>query len=115
MERRLWGAHPLAWAAVFGVVALLAILLASIVFADPHRVERRLFVRACREEARDRGLPDRCDASALLRFGPVDHLWQNVAYVVAAVAVFAGTVFSIIFISRRVGESIERIGQDSSP
>ena len=108
MPRRLPEAHPFVWAAAFGLVALLAVLLAVTVFGDPHRTERRAFLQQCHDQAADQGLPDHCNRLATQQFGVFHHASQDIAFVVAAVAVFAGTFFVLIYIVRRVDEAVDQ-------
>lgn len=106
MYRRLLAAHPFVWAAAFGLLALLAVLLALTAFGDPHRGERRSFLIQCHEQAADQGAPDQCGRQATQRFGAFHYADQDLAFGVAAVAVFAGTFFVLIYIVRRVDETV---------
>jgi membrane protein YdbS with pleckstrin-like domain len=106
MHRRIVDAHPFVWAAACGTLALLAVLLAITIFADPHRSERRTFLQQCNEQAADQGVPEHCGLVATQKFGVFHHGAQNMAFAVAAVAVFAGTVFVLIYIVRRVDETV---------
>jgi len=108
MARRVVDAHPFVWAAALGVLALLAVLLAITAFADPHRTERRGFLQQCHEQAADQNLPDHCGRLATQRFGAFDHADQDIAFGVAAVAVFAGTIFVLIYIVRRVEDVVDQ-------
>ncbi|MGI8550687.1 MAG: hypothetical protein ACR2PL_07855 [Dehalococcoidia bacterium] len=110
MRRQLWGAHPFIWAATCVIAALLAILVAVTVFGDPHRSARRTFLIQCRDQAEDAGGPDHCAAVARDRFGTFNSLPQDMTYGVAAVAVFTGTVFVLIYVMRRVDETVVTSG-----
>ena len=108
MPKRVLEAHPFVWAAAFGLLALLAVLLAITVFGDPHRTERRSFLEKCHDQAADAGLPDHCGQLATAQFGAFHHASQDIAFGVAAIAVFAGTFFVLIYIVRRVDETVEQ-------
>ena len=108
MHRRLFAAHPFVWAAACGLLALLAVLLALTVFGDPHRAERRSFLLQCHEQAADQGVPDQCGRLATRQYGAFQHADQDLAFVVAAIAVFAGTFFVLIYVVRRVDETVDQ-------
>ena len=104
---QIWGAHPFVWSIICGFVALVAIVFALAVLRDPHAGARRAFLRQCHEQAYDLGAPDRCAVQAQARFGAFDPLAQDIAYLVAALAVFAGTSFVLLYVMRQVGKAVE--------
>jgi hypothetical protein len=98
--------HPLAWAAVCVGIALLATVFAVGVFRDPQASRRRAFLRGCHEQAYDRGETDHCPAESQVRFGAFNTSPQNVAFVVAAGAIFTGTALVLVYVMRQVGGSV---------
>lgn len=108
MRREIGGAHPFVWAAVCGVVAVLAIAIALGVVGDPHRAARRAFLRQCHEQAFDQQIPDDCGSRAIRRFGRFNSTRQDLFYVLAALAVFAGTIFVVLYVVQRVGDAVEQ-------
>jgi hypothetical protein len=110
LGRRIWGAHPFVWVVGCVLVALCAVVLATTVLGDPHGANRRAFLRECHDQALDTGGIDQCFRLARQRFGSFDSAKQNAAYVVAAVALFAGTVFVVLYVVRQVAETADSPG-----
>jgi len=69
---------------------------------DPHRSARRSFLLECRDQAQDQGAPDDCSRLSQQRFGRFNSLPEDVAFGIAGVAVFVGTIFVLVYVMRRV-------------
>jgi hypothetical protein len=91
-------------------VAVIAVALSVTVFRDPHAQSRRVFLRQCHEQAYDKGVADHCDAEAQARYGSFNTAGQNVAFIIAAGALTAGTFFVLLYVVREVGGAVGQRG-----